>query len=391
MLTHPTSPLPLAAKLSQILGNLPEVMPRDGDAVLALLRKLLGQQHIVLLPVVKNHGEREAHDGLLCATVELEIVLIDGQTQEHLTGRWVGQAVDAPGVCYRAATQQAVEDFLSTMFLLPLRAASHDQHAGLIRRRPQGAASSSAVAAPAALPPHAQEQPEPAASAEDPAPQEQPEPAPDARPAPQQLKLLPALAQPEAPPVAPAAELPAQAQEVEAPRVHADPPSSAWKAANALWRALVSEVASAEVMDAFESSLEAYYAVESWRDVTPEQIRECCQMLRKRTAIPSDVRLISDREEYILAQLDIIPAGSSMERVERELTRLVEGVTDADTLDRFTALYLRKMHADSLSLVSGRALIALARKLRKLDASSRRRFILDALHEDAHGDTKRSA
>jgi hypothetical protein len=385
MLPNDSTSLPLAAKLSQILTNLPGQLPGNEDELLALMRRLLGQQRILLLPVVKSHGERPAHDGLVCATVELEIVLIDGQTQEHLTGRWIGQAVDSPGDCYRSATQQAMEDFLSTMFLLPLRATPHHDHpVSHIRRRPQGALASSPIAAPA--PPEQAPIVEPSEEvvAEQPADEQD---APLVTP-PQQLKLLhtpPAVEEPEALIAAAAPVAP------PLPDPHAEPPTNAWKAANALWRALVSEVSSADVMAAFESSLERYYSVQSWRLVTPEQIRECCQVLRKRTPIPSDVRLISDREEYILAQLDLIPTGSSMERVERELARLTTAVTDDDAHSRFIALYLHKMHADSLASVSGRALIALARKLRKLDATSRRRFILDALDEDDAHDTKRSA
>jgi hypothetical protein len=365
---------------------------------------MLGQQQILLLPVVKSHGERMMEQGLVCATVELEIVIIDGQTQEHLTGRWVGQAVDQPGACYRAATQRAVEDFLSAMFLLPLRAlapvaaaapdAMHERALiSAIRRRPQGALATSEAALPA--PQTVPAAPDATPHNNDPIESHAPPAAEQAsHTPPQQLKLLPSVVEPVV--VAPAAPQAAETPAAPAPTKpavdhHTEPPSSAWKAANALWRALVSEVVSSEVMDAFESSLERYYSVESWRQITPEQIRECCQMLRKRTAIPSDVRLISDREEYILAQLDQIPAGSSMERIEREITRLVESVTDAPTHERFLALYLHKMHAERLAHVPGRALIALARKLRKLDASSRRRFILDALREEEVQGEKRSA
>ena len=155
----------------------------------------------------------------------------------------------------------------------------------------------------------------------------------------------------------------------------------AWKAANALWRALVSAVAPPEVMDAFEAALEREHGVDSWRRVTPEQIRASCHTLRRRSAHPSDVRKISAREEYILSRLDRIPAGSAITRIEHELRRLVLEVEDEATWRAFLALYLEKVGASALTQAPARGVVALCRKLRRLKGQERCDFICGALEQ----------
>jgi hypothetical protein len=343
------------------MNSLPKSAPASPDEAMVLLHKELNERYILLLTSlvsydVKDHGADKQH-----IFVTLEVRLTDLLGDEPYITRWVGEAIDAPERCLRRAKDRALYEFASSIYMCQIEEVSEqapvappEPVVSAIRRRPQGRVSE----APAA-------------------------PAPTR--APQQLKLLTSSPTPLDPPAPIKPKLVAappvveQVAVVEKPARRAEPPSDEWKAANALWRALVNEVVSAEVMDALESSVEGAHGVSSWRDVTPEQILASCAELRRRTAIPSDVRCISDREEYILSLLKRVPEGNSFKRVERELARLVEGVTDAATHERFIALYLSKMSAAQLDEVSGRALIALIRKLRKLTAEPRRAFILDAL------------
>ena len=353
----------LTAKLSQIASHCEALVPARpsfGD-----LRAMLGRQRVLILPHIKSHSETILPgDGpeRARATVLVEIDLIDAEHAEQLTTRWIGQAEDAPMIATDKAVTRAMEDFLTRTFLLfkpshaspPLAAdpapspaaATTPRSPSSVRRQPHGAPLASPRATPPALPA------EPARAA--------------ARPSAgsAQLDLL---------------ELAARAVNEDAPSEPLPPLTKEWKSANALWRALVNEVAGAETMEAFEDALERQHQVDSWRRLTAAQIRAVCLELNKRSALAPNSRLLSDREEFILAQLPLVPEGSSLNRLRGELERLVTSCVDEATSRSFIALYLERMNAERLSEVPGKAAIALTRKLRRLSDDKRERFVLDAL------------
>ncbi|MEM1349450.1 MAG: hypothetical protein AAGI01_12885, partial [Myxococcota bacterium] len=153
----------------------------------------------------------------------------------------------------------------------------------------------------------------------------------------------------------------------------------AWKAANAQWRALIHEVTTQDVMKLFEDALEHKHGVDSWRSVTPEQIRQHCLELKRRAKTCSALRQVTDREEFILSHLPHVPEGSALHRITSELERLVLAVVDEDAWEEFVAVYLEKMKVDSISEVPGRNLVALVRKVRRLSLPERLVFLNHAL------------
>lgn len=363
----------LTMKLAQLLEEIAQAEQSGRPFNFGMIRNMLGKRRIILLPCIKSHHEvaLPSHKNALDqvrVTVVLEVTMVDSESEEQLSSRWIGQAISGPEDCYDRAITNALEDFLKKTFLI---IAANDDEARVvrqqpdevspshIRRRPEGASESSPRAtAPAAsnddVPIETRDQLELLANT----------PARVSSPA----VVNDDVEQPEAEAV------------TDAPKKKDPPPvTEAWKTANALWRALVAEVVSSEVMDAFEESLEQKHGVDSWRRIEPEEIRACCKILRKRSATTSDVRRISDREEYILSQLAKVPEGSSLVRAEAEIKRLTDEVVEEETHDAFMKLYLEKMKVEKLSEVSGRALIALVRKLRKIHGEERRQFIWRAL------------
>lgn len=346
---------------------------------------MLGRHRVLILPSVKNHNEVVLEEGKkLRITVVLEVTLLDADSDDKLTTRWVGQALEAPEVCYEQAVTRALEDFLRKTFLFLPEPLALPQEESAIRRRPQGAATQSEAAAPikaqvqaqAALDFHAQSSSRPQSLDHS--------PVEAAATPPQAVTTLKPAATPQvtAPTPNPTMAPPAAVNEDEDEGLSKSPllaDSKPWKAANALWRALVSEVCASEVMAAYESALEDRAGVDSWRKIPAEQLREWCHMLRRRSPMPSDLRKISDREEYILSHLEQIPVGSSLDRLESELRRQASDAVDAESVDAFMALYLKRMDASHLSEVTGRSAVALCRKLRRLRDEERADFILDAL------------
>ena len=367
----------LTMKLAQLLEEIAIAEQHGQPFNFGMIRNMLGKRRIILLPCIKSHHEvaLPSHKNALDqvrVTVVLEVTMVDSESEEQLSSRWIGQAISGPEDCYDRAITNALEDFLKKTFLViaanddetsearePAREAANSN----IRRRPEGASQTSPKATA------------PAASNDD-VPLETRD----------QLELLASTPARVTTPTAATAvvnddvEQPEEEVAAKAPAKQDPPPvTEAWKAANALWRALVAEVASSEVMDAFEESLEQKHGVDSWRRIEPEEIRACCKILRKRSATTSDVRRISDREEYILSQLATVPEGSSLVRAEAEIKRLTDEVVEEETHDAFMKLYLEKMKVEKLSEVPGRALIALVRKLRKIHGEERRQFIWRAL------------
>lgn len=347
----PTPSATLTTKLAALMARVSELQQAGRPITFGSLRDLLGARGLIVLPSVKNQHEVSLPDRpeLMRVTVIVEVSLIDTITQEQLTTRWVGQSVADPLLAYQAAITSAIEDFLRKTFLVSetpdLDLTPTQAPPTTIRRQPHGAS----VAAPAALPQVT------VAAAE--------------------VPVIPANEDVEP-------ELDDNAtDESEASK---PPLTQAWKAANALWRALVNEVAGHEVMDAFEQSLEVKHDVSSWRAVSAEQIRACCSALNKRSATCSDARKSSDREEYILSQLPKIPPGSSLTRLEAEMRRLLGQVVEDEVVDNFMNLYLQKMRAEELSEVSGRAAVAMCRKLRRLKGAAREEFIAGALAQGSH-------
>lgn len=380
----------LAHKLALILDELANAWLPGVEPSFGQLRHVLGRHRVLILPSVKNHNEVVLEEGKkLRITVVLEVTLLDADSDDKLTTRWVGQALEAPEVCYEQAVTRALEDFLRKTFLFLPEPLSQPQEESAIRRRPQGAATQSEAAVPmkeqlqaqAKLDFHAQNSTPPQALAI--TPLEAAAPAAPTKTAPPQdvTQLKPAVT-PQV--TAPASSKPpaVAVNEDEDEGLSKSPllaDSKPWKAANALWRALVSEVCASEVMAAYEGALEDRAGVDSWRKIPAEQLREWCHMLRRRSPMPSDLRKISDREEYILSHLEQIPVGSSLDRLEAELRRQAGDAVDAESVDAFMALYLKRMDASHLSEVTGRSAVALCRKLRRLRDEERADFILDAL------------
>ena len=97
----------LAEKLTDLLTEI-ERKERAGARIdFALLRNLLGQRRVMLLPSVLNHHQvtlPRAPDEpeRVRTTVVLEIALIDARTEEQVTSRWIGQALADPGGLLRA-------------------------------------------------------------------------------------------------------------------------------------------------------------------------------------------------------------------------------------------------------------------------------------------------
>jgi hypothetical protein len=345
----------LNQKLVHLLGECDTLIKQGVSPNFGMLRHLLGTQRILILPHIKSQHE-VAVPGTspeqARATVIVEISLVDAEHAEQITSRWIGQAQDAPMIATEKAITHAMEDFLQKTFLVidDSELTAQLPQGSQIRRRPQGAPpTSTQVTTPASAP-----DPVTTTAHTSPPPAQQ-----------AQLDLL------DLPPTPAANE--------DAPSDPLPPLTKEWKSANALWRALVNEVASAEVMDAFEDAIEREHAVDSWRRLPPAQIRSVCQQLKKRSALPPDIRKMSDREEYILSKLPLIPEGSSLNRLSAELHRLSIAVVSARAHEAFLALYLEKMNAEQLSEVPGKAVIALARKMRRLKPEPRETFILQAL------------
>lgn len=361
MNTQSASTQSLTAKLSTMMREVDEAIQTGAALSFGVLRNMLGRRRVIILPSVKSHTEHVLSDGRVRVAVVLEINLMDAESDERVTSRWLGQAVDEPLVCQERAITRALEDFLAKTFLIP---QSSMRPQTLVRRAPQGASDRPALAQQA-LTPSAQ-----------PAPQSQPEsPVKVEAVAPPQA----ATTSPAASPAPPSTASQQSMFEAPASAPPSEGPSKAWKAANALWRALVAEVCGSEVMDEYEAALEREAGVDSWKKVEPEQMREWCAALKRRSALPSDVRRVSDREEYILSHLDAIPASASLNRVGEELHRLTHDVVADDQADDFLNLYMRKMRADGLGAIPGRALVAMCRKLRRLPHEERAAFIEDAL------------
>lgn len=341
---------PLTAKLSNMMREVDEAIRTGAALSFGALRNMLGRRRVIILPSVKSHTEHALNDGRVRVAVVLEISLMDAESDERMVTKWVGQAVDEALVCHERAITRALEDFLAKTFLIP---QSSMRPQTLVRRAPQGASESAPRIKSA---PQAPPAPKPVVAKEI---------QPELPVTTQTLVETPQASQQsifDTPAAAPAKE-----------------PDKAWKAANALWRALVAEVCGSEVMEAYEDAMEAKALVDSWKKVDADQMRQWCATLKRRSAIPSDVRRISDREEYILSQLPAIPASASLNRVGEELHRLTQDAVGATRADAFLKLYMRKMRADGLGSITGRALIAMCRKLRRLKLDERAAFIEDAL------------
>ena len=347
----------LTTKLAAIMAE-----QQPSSSSFGALRDALGRHRVMLLPNVKHHHEvtlpHSKDPEQARATVVLELTLLDTESDEQLVTRWIGQATDLPGLATERAITRGMEDFLQKTFLLSTPQPTPAPHETPVRRRPQGAP----LASPSAQPQLNLSTPQ--------EPPTTPAPAPTTQNA-TQLTLLDLQAQ----------EVADQAVNEAVTPAPLPPLTEAWKASNALWRALVSEVVCAEVMDAFEDALERQHEVDSWRRLTPEQIRVVCHHLRKRTSLAPDVRKLSDREEYILSQLSLIPAGSSLNRLEEELHRLLDSALTRQQRDAFMQLYLQRMNASSLSEIPGRAAIALCRKLRRMSEAERLAFAQQALEQ----------
>ena len=341
----------LLQRLSWVMRQL-DARPA-GALSMKQLRLWLGQAGILLLPDVKSHHEVEVPQcqdpetglPLVRTTVVLEVRLLDAASSEALTSRWIGQAVASPARSAEEAIASALEDFLRKTFL--------DFEPSLVSHH-----------SPQAPPEHAF-----ATSLPHPRPENDDIDLTQTSPALQTPDDQTHQNRPQAPP-----SLPTH------PPMD-DTPTPAWKAANALWRALVSEVVTTEVMDRYEEVLEGQHGVSSWREVSAQEIRAVCHGLRKRSAMPSDRRKIGEREEFILSHLPSIPPGSSLTRVEHELERLVRSVESRQKWEKFLSLYLQKMGVKGLDQISGRALIALCRKLRRLSPEERKAFVQHALDQ----------
>lgn len=359
----------LKAKLTTILTHVDQAVNQGASLHFGMLRSMLGQHRIMILPSVKNYTEHPSTDGMTRVTVVVEVVLLDGESDDQLTTRWIGQAVDVPELCYERAITCALEDFLQKTFLITqddqttptqMQGAQVEAKASAesaIRRRPQGASDQSPVASPSQVAAKTKETKPNATNTKETVVADAPE-------KPTQQSIF----------VSQATDEPANEDQ---PDYYAD--QKAWKAANALWRALVAEVCSSAVMAVYEAALEQQEGVDSWTRIDPDTIRQWCAALRRRSSLPSDVRKLSDREEYILSQLPYIPRGSSLDRVEEEMRRLVLEVVSVEEVDAFQSLYLEKMNVEGLEKVAGRALIAMCRKLRRLKDAEREAFIMEAL------------
>ncbi len=366
--------LAIISKLSQLIAALPS--PQEPRPFLTL-RNLLAQRRLILLPSLVEALELPAAEPHhVRARVTLDLRLIDGDSGEQLAARWIGQAEGPPLTCYERAITQGLEDFLTkTLWLYDTaHTATPERELSAIRRTPQPPSPLDEAASQLALlPSPPDEAPQPEQASQDdpqdvatPQPEDQPEPVTARKHQVAEVAVI---------------------TEVAKPIAHVSPPSdddadhdpTAWKAANALWRALVSEVCSAEVMAAYEAALEARLGVDSWRLVPAHLVREQCQQLRRRSTTPSDARRLSDREEHILSQLPTVPPGASLERAERELRRLVEEVSSPQTADDFISLYLEKLGADAFAQVAGRSLIAMCRKLRRFRPEERDLYVRDVL------------
>lgn len=377
----PMTPQPhtpsLTRKLSATLEDVVLFHQQGARLDVALIRALLARQRVLVLPRVESHEITDLGDGQARVELALRVSLVDGESEARLDSRWVGRAEGPRDEALEAAITRTLEDFLLKTFLalpehqeqLTLFRAPREEHDqeqpsapereheqaqdptdSAIRRRPHDAVEAS----PAAGLPHTEREPRPA---------------PDTWTPPR--GRTPHLAEPPSLDTEPLVD----AEDLCA----ADVNPTAWKAANALWRALVSAVVSHDIMDQLEDAIEAQHGVDSWRKLTPDLIRESCHQLRKRSPMPSDVRRISDREEYILAHLPAIPDGSSLERTRREIDRLIEEVADATTCEAFMTMYLQRLGVRALADVPGRALMALVRKLRRLHGEDRALFIQGAL------------
>lgn len=370
----------LTRKLSATLEDVSLFHQQGARLDVALIRALLARQRVLVLPRVESHELVELGDGQARVSLALRVSLVDGESEARLDSRWVGQVCAPREEALELAITRTLEDFLQKTFLAmperrdeqlvlfeapeveaeagveasaqPVEAREADPVASAIRRRPHDAVATS----PAAGIPRAEREPRPA---------------PDTWTPPR--GRTPRHAEP------PTLETTEATLEADAEVIAADVNPTAWKAANALWRALVSAVVSHDIMEQLEDAIEAQHGVDSWRKLSPDLIRESCHQLRKRSPMPSDVRRISEREEYVLAHLSAIPEGSSLERARREITRLVEEVADATTCEAFLTLYLQRVGARTLADVQGRALMALIRKLRRLHGEDRALFIQGAL------------
>ncbi len=406
---HSQSNPRLAAKLAEIMDEVGEMSRAGSTLDFGSMRALLGKRRVLMLPSVKEHREvsapSEQDADRVRATVVLELKLEDIDTGEQIVTNWVGRALANPSESIDLAVLAAMREFMRTMFLVVTEGPANDQveHAdppqrSAVRRRPQGAPEGSPVASPTQAAPEVRaEEPAPAqevtaevldaiAPAEpEQAPVEPPtEDAPEIAPAPihtptAQLELLDALhvAAP-APPEPANADEEAEREEA-AERAREEYAYKAWKASNALWRALVSDVVSHEVMNAYEDVLEKKFCVDSWKEVSPEQIREVALTLKRRARTPAGLKLMSEREEFILHQLPSIPEGSSMDRTRRELERLVLEVAPEEVFASFMRVYLERMDASEITDVPGKSLVALMRKLRKLGATERRELVFRAV------------
>ena len=415
---HSQSNPRLAAKLAEIMDEVGEMSSAGSRLGFGSMRALLGKRRVLMLPSVKEHREVPAPSAQdaerVRATVVLELKLEDIDTGEQIVTNWVGRALANPTESIDLAVIAAMREFMRTMFLVVTEGPANDQvehrtppKGSAVRRRPQGAPEGSPVASPTHAAAQgvevgettpAQEVPAevldaiaPAELAEHVSPEEPAEFASvaqgevsDIAPAPvhtptAQLELLDALhvAAP-APPVPANADEEAEREEAAA-RARDEYAYKAWKASNALWRALVSDVVSHEVMNAYEDVLEKKFGVASWKDVSPEQIREVALTLKKRARTPAGLKLMSEREEFILHQLPSIPEGSSMDRTRRELERLVLEVAPEEVFASFMRVYLERMDAAEVTDVPGKSLVALMRKLRKLGALERRELVFRAV------------
>jgi len=367
----------LALKLATMLEEVHVLVESGAHIDIGAMRRIFTQHRVMILPSFKNHHEVDVLiDGeqRLRVTAIVEFTMIDGASGDQISSRWVGKAIGAQEDARDLAVDHAMEDFFKKTFFLPDFAPITQPRQTSIRRRPQGTHASSQVSSPASAPLQTQ------------LPEEQPvKPADlDARGelvTQNQLALIDAMAAPETI-EEPASEVVSDEAEArqearEAAVIEYD--MKAWKAANAQWRALVNEVTTQDVMQLFEDALEKKHDVDSWRKVTPEQIRKHCLKLKRRAKTCSALRQVTDREEFILSHLPYVPEGSALRRLTSELERLVLAVVDEDSWEQFVAVYLEKMTADSLSEVPGRNLVALVRKVRKLSLPDRLVFVNNAL------------
>lgn len=125
------TPRPLATKLARVLADVRRV-PKTGrndfhkydyateSDLVDHLRDKLAEQGVAIFPSVTDHtvAPLEGGRGELLATVTLDITIIDGESGDEMTTRWVGQGMDKGDKSYYKAYTGAMKYFLMKTFMI---------------------------------------------------------------------------------------------------------------------------------------------------------------------------------------------------------------------------------------------------------------------------------